>query len=133
MSVAFASRAIIHDDERRLLLGKQTTGLSAGKWSFIGGRDGGSELVRLAAARHVREQTNLEFVYARLFRKLDYDEDQDPLGRIWNIAYLVGTAVGDLVLNEEVSEVGYFERGEIVQLPLAFGHDEIVAEYFDQS
>lgn len=125
MEPHIACRAIITDEEGRILLVRRAEGVSTGEWCLPGGKPNSSpkETEEQTVIREVEEETSLIFTgtYAD---KVESPENEK--GEIWLTYLYVGKAVGRIVLQHENSDAGFFTDEERAELPIAFGHHEII-------
>lgn len=98
--------------------------LFPGCWGFTGGRVEYGESLRDAAKREVKEETNLDFEPTDpfLFGKT-IEGDTHIIGH----AYL-GTWKGEVKLNKESSEYGWFTYEDAAKLPLSFNALTLLGE-----
>jgi ADP-ribose pyrophosphatase YjhB (NUDIX family) len=124
------SRAIIYDDEQRILFAKRGRGNGKGQWALVGGKPEAGESAEEAVIREVLEETGL--VFTPKFFKEELSNKHDPDGIAWKVSYFAGRAAGKLTLDlSENSEAGYFSRDQIGSLDTTLGHDGIVFEFLD--
>lgn len=124
------SRAIIYDDERRILFAKRGRGNGKDQWALVGGKPEAGESAEEAVIREVLEETGL--VFKPEFFKEELSSKHDPNGITWKVSYFAGKAAGTLALDlSENSEAGYFERSQIDSLDTTLGHDRIAYEFLD--
>lgn len=118
--------AIIERDGKILLLKRANTKTFEGYWTLPGGKLENNENSENAVKREVKEETNLDF-NPSLF-KLYYEDFPEF---VWKAKTYIfhGKFTGNLVINEESSEFGWFSIGEINNMKLAFNHNEIIKEF----
>ncbi len=122
------SRAIITNNEGRVLLGKKAKGTAAGLYMLIGGKLDNNEMAIDAVIREVKEEIGLDFIPTPYLEKID--AISDPTNP-WLSYYFVGAAKGQLKLNpDEVVDVIYISEDELDQINIAFDHKERLIEYF---
>lgn len=123
MEPNIACRAIISDEEGRILLVRRAEGASTGEWCLPGGKPNPNEAKEQTVIREVEEETSLIFTgtYAG---KTEGPENEK--GEIWLTYLYVGKAVGRIVLQHENSDAGFFTDEERSELVIAFGHREII-------
>jgi ADP-ribose pyrophosphatase YjhB (NUDIX family) len=123
--------AILWDETRtKLLLTRRSDN---GKWCIPGGGMDAGEDVQECCAREMWEETGLVVevgrllgVYSSPHRLLEYAD-----GNRWQVVifnFEVMAVRGDLTLNEEVTEFGYFTWDEIQQLDIMQHHLERIAD-----
>ena len=105
--------------EGRLLLGRRTPGtLMGGLWDLFGGKLEPGEDDPTALVRELREELSIE---ARIGEPLEvclYDDPRD--GSVFRSpVFVVNEWSGEIVLNPEHTEVGWFAPVEVASLPLA--------------
>ena len=70
------SRAIIYDDDGRVLLAKRARGAGEGQWALIGGKPENGEKPIETVVREVLEETGLTFSPTPL--RVEVDDTHDP-------------------------------------------------------
>jgi len=103
----------------RLLLGRRAPGgLMGGLWDLFGGKREPGEDDRGALRRELREELSIE---ARIGEQLDVCLYDDPRDRsVFRCpVFVVNEWSGEIVLNPEHTEVGWFAPVEVAALPLA--------------
>ncbi|MBI4160476.1 MAG: NUDIX hydrolase [Candidatus Yanofskybacteria bacterium] len=122
------SRAIIVNNEGKILLGKRVAGTAAGLYALIGGKPDEDESAVDAVIREVKEEVGLDFEATPYLEKFDRSVGPDDP---WMNYYFVGPAKGKLKLDPaEIESVIYVSRNELDKVNIAFDHKEILAEYF---
>jgi len=122
------SRAIIIDDEGRVMLGKRARGTAAGLYGLIGGKPDQDESPQEAIIREVKEETGLDFEPFPYLEMLDSSSDPNEP---WMVYYFVGTVSGELELEpNEVAAIVYLSENELGTVQIAFDHRERLIEYF---
>ena len=130
MTERAVSRAIIYDDRYRVLLGKRGRGMGEGLWALIGGKPDGDEKPGETIRREVLEELGVTYEAAPF--KEEVEDAYDPAGEPWTVSYFAGKIIGTLAVDAaENSEVGFFRRDELAGLPIAFGHERILEEFFE--
>ncbi|HSX17791.1 MAG TPA: NUDIX hydrolase [Candidatus Saccharimonadales bacterium] len=130
MTYKEVSRAIIYDDNRRILLAKRGRGNGQGQWALIGGKPENEENPSEAIIREVLEESGLIFA-PKLFKE-EVSDTHDPRGDTWRVAYFSGKATGKLSLRpEENTEAKFFTLNELESLDIAFGHLRIIKEFLE--
>lgn len=115
------TRALIFDEQGRILLGKRARGHGAEKWALVGGKPEEGETMEACVIREVREELGVEFTPA-LFLELD-DAESDP-PHIWKVCYYKGPIRGEFMLKpDEISEIGFFSAEDAEKLSFAFSHN----------
>ena len=133
-----ASRAILTDAEKRVLLVKRGPGQSSEEWCFPGGKP---EMITDSGEYESSEQTIHRESLEELGRDFDFvfwgtSLSTNPVtGQIWKTSLFVGEMddeVEAIVLNHENTEVRMFHLSELGSIAIAFEHREIL-EIFSQS
>jgi 8-oxo-dGTP diphosphatase len=124
-----ASRIIILNDKNHVLLTRRNLNdYEGGKWCLPGGKPENNESLILAAERELSEEvgikTNLHF-----FKSFKFPKFGD---RVWETHYFVGKSnqLPDKFNLDEVIEVGFFNYDQIQKLNIAFGHEEVLIDFF---
>lgn len=124
------SRAIIVNNEGKVLVGKRARGAGEGLYALIGGKPEGDETAQQAVIREVEEEIGLNFNPTFYLEEMDVQTDNQEA---WCVTYFTGQVTGELRLApSEVVEVKYVDETEVVNLPLAFNHKKILSDYFMQ-
>jgi ADP-ribose pyrophosphatase YjhB (NUDIX family) len=127
--------ALIFDDKReKILLTRRTDN---GRWCLPGGAmDAGESLVE-ACVREVFEETGLKVrvlkligVYSNPNRIIEYNDGN----RVQLVAhhFEVDAVSGELTLNNEVSEFGYFTAEEIATLDVMEHHRDRITDSLEE-
>ena len=122
-------RAIITNEQGKVLLGKRARGISTGMYTIIGGKSDLGEDPKTAVTREVKEETGLDFEPTSLF--LELEQEDDIFGK-WRVYYFTGEISGEIKLNkEEISDVIYVSEEEAdSRYDIAFDHNKILKEFF---
>jgi ADP-ribose pyrophosphatase YjhB (NUDIX family) len=96
-------------------------------WAIPGGFIDYGESAEAAARREAREETGLEVTLTGLLGVYSAPE-RDPRRHTLTVVY-VATAAGKPVAADDARDVGTFKRDNLPS-PIAFDHDEILADYF---
>ncbi len=124
-----ATRALIFDNERRVLLARRAGGHGIGLWSLFGGKIDKGEAPAEAVAREVLEEAGLTFTPIPFIDV--YDEPENEADKPWHNWYFSGPVSGELKLDREAhTEWGYFAEEEIRGLEIAFGQAEVIICFF---
>ncbi|MCM1348440.1 MAG: NUDIX hydrolase [Firmicutes bacterium] len=96
-----------------------------GMWALPGGFMRMDETVEQAAARELREETNLSNVYLEQFRVFS-DVGRDPRERVVTVAFmaLVRPAECRLIAGDDAANALWFDECRLP--PMAFDHEEII-------
>ncbi len=126
---ALAADCVVFDKAGRLLLIRRKNPPFQGQYALPGGFVDYGERMEDAALRELREETGIEGrlvglvgVYSR--------PDRDPRGHCVSAVYLVDPGEQTPVAGDDAAEAQFVERYRA--LPLAFDHDEIVADALRQ-
>lgn len=122
------SRAIITNEEGKVMLGQRSQGLGEGLYALIGGKPDQGESAKEAIVREVKEETGLTFLPTYYLEEVDRDSDsEDP----WKVTYFTGTVTGDVKLEpSEIREIIYVSEHDLDLIPIAFNHKEKLKEFF---
>lgn len=121
------TRAIVLDSDGRVLLGKRARGHGEGQWALVGGKPDNGESMKECVVREVHEELNVVFYPTFIKKVLDDDSVNEP----WNVYLYKGLFTGKIKFKEdEISEIGFFEKTELNDLEIAFNHMELLKEYF---
>lgn len=122
---------LLYDAHREKILLTRRTDNSL--WCLPGGKMEAGESAAEACIREVQEETGLEVAILRLIgvyssphRIVQYADGNQF--QIVALSFEVALLGGDLTLNDEVSEFGYFTPQEIETLPLMEHHPERIAD-----
>ena len=123
--------ALIINDADEILLTKRTHPPFENCFCLPGGHIDAYEEAYRAIVREVREETSLNFVDAEFFF---LNEEIYPDKNIHNIAICyVGEGRGDLKINEESSEYGWYPIQDAAKMTLAFGHEKVIKYFLAQN
>lgn len=122
-------RAIITNNQGKVLLGKRARGISAGMYTIIGGKSDIGEAPKTAVTREVKEEIGLDFKPTLLF--LEREQEDDIFGK-WRVYYFTGDTSGELKLNEdEITDVIYVSEEEAdSRQDIAFDHSQVLRDFF---
>jgi 8-oxo-dGTP pyrophosphatase MutT (NUDIX family) len=122
------ARAIITDDEGRVLLGLRARGQGANQWALVGGKPDNSETPVATIKREVSEELGVGFEPVFYLQRVDDITDpQHP----WHVYYFTGHVLGEITIKEdEIKEVKYFSKEEVMALDIAFDHKERLLDFF---
>jgi len=96
-------------------------------WAIPGGFVDVGETVEHAACREMQEEVGLDVSITGLLGVYSRP-DRDPRGHTVTVIY-TGEASGQPVAADDAADVGTFYR-DTLPAPLAFDHDEVLADYF---
>lgn len=120
MRLDLASRQV------QILLVKRRKDPDQGKWAIPGGFVNLDESLEHAAARELREETNLEGL-ALLQLKAFGDPGRDPRYRVVSVAYFAFLHRGAQArAGDDAADVGWFSLAELP--PLAFDHTSLLEQ-----
>lgn len=113
--------------ELKLLLVERGNEPYKGYWALPGGFMKMDETIDQAAARELREETNLSNVYLEQFRVYS-DVERDPRERVVTVAFiaLVRPADYNVVAGDDAANAMWFNERQLP--PLAFDHREIIKQ-----
>ena len=125
------TRAIIINDQGKVLLGKRARNDAIGKWALVGGKPDGDETAEKAIVREVKEELGLSFKPKLWMEEVD---DNFGQGEEWKVYYFYGPADGTLDIKpDELSEVTFVSEKELENLDIAYDHKEILKKFFQQA
>ena len=126
-----AVRAIITNDEGKILIGKRANKSWKNRWSLIGGKPDFGETLVEAVVREVKEEIGVRFQNP-VFWKEEINDITVP-GEFWRTGYFFGNIEGNIKLkSDEISEIKYISRQDLDNFDIAFGHDKILEEFFSR-
>lgn len=122
------TRAIIINDEGKVLLGKRMRNGEVGKFALIGGTPDGDETDQEAVIREVKEETELDFdpvLYKKMEDKLSGESEP------WHVSFFAGKIKGTLQFKpDEISEIIWVSPQDLETVDIGFNHKEILREFF---
>ena len=122
-----ADSLLIRDGQ--ILLAKRSKGLSESPdcWSIPGGGVVYGESVQEALIREIKEELNLDLIDYKLWNVYSAMSDSYQIIAL----YFVGSAVGDIILQEkEISEAKWFDINlDLLDLELAFNQKQVIKDY----
>ena len=123
-------RAIIVNEEGKVLLGKREHGMGVNQYALIGGKPDGDETLAEAIVREVKEEIGLDFRPKSYLQLID---DYSVPGEEWLVEYFTGDADGDLILKEdEVLDIVFVSKEDLDSFSIAFNHREILEGFFSK-
>lgn len=123
------TRAIIQDEQNRVLLGLRARGHGANQWALVGGKPDKGEKLEDAIVREVSEELGADFVNTRFYlEKVDNDTDpQNP----WRVIFYTGELAGNITIKkDEILEIRYVSKEDLDKLDIAFDHKDRLLEFF---
>ena len=124
-----AVRAIILVDHNKVLLGKRARGVGIGQYALIGGKPDEGESEEQGIRRETGEEVGLGLRNLVFWK--DEANDKTIPGQTWRTYYFIGEAEGQVKLKlDEVEEVVEIDRRNLKDFDIAFGHREILEEFF---
>lgn len=128
-----AVRAIIEDNQGRvLILRRANTQFGEGSWCLPGGKIDYGQRVEEAMAAEIREELSVQLVHADfLFYQNSLSPEQG--GPHFINFYFRCSVSGDILLNEESSELAWVGLPDLDRYPLVFRNDEAIRRYFFES
>lgn len=121
------TRAIIVNEEGKVLLGKRAYGNGAGKYALVGGKPDQGEMMDQAIIREVKEEIGVNFNPQECFTILDHDTD--PRGT-WLVFYFTGPYEGDPKLNDEITDFIFVGEEDLPPIDIAFENRDRLIEFF---
>ena len=91
------TRAIIINDQGKVLLGKRARNDAIGKWALVGGKPDIEEIAEDAVVREVQEELGLSFKPTLWIEEVDATFGQ---GEEWKVYYFYGPAEGVLNMKQ---------------------------------
>lgn len=115
------------DDALQVLLIERGVEPFKGQWALPGGFMKINETLEEAAARELREETNLDGIYMQQFKAYS-TVDRDPRERVVTVAFIaiVKPAYHNLVAGDDAANASWFNFDNLP--PLAFDHRVILEE-----
>lgn|SRR3989338_4030218 len=102
VEIQVVCRAIILDNQNRVLLGKRARGNGVGQWALVGGRPEGVETPEQTIVREVKEELGINFIPQFFKEYLNTTADVVP----WQVIVFSGYFTGSVVPKvDEVSDV----------------------------
>lgn len=125
------TRAIICNDEGKILLGLRARGLGAGQWALVGGKPDDGESSDEAMRREVLEELGVDLENSNLYlEEIDISDPDNP----WKVYFYTGTINKPPILKQdEIIEVKYIGESDLDSLDIAFDHKERLKEFFNSS
>ena len=124
-----AVRAIILVDHNKVLLGKRARGVGIGQYALIGGKPDEGESEEQGIRRETGEEVGLGLRNLVFWK--DEANDKTIPGQTWRTYYFIGEAEGKVKLKlDEIEEVVEIDRRNLKDFDIAFGHREILEEFF---
>jgi ADP-ribose pyrophosphatase YjhB (NUDIX family) len=119
-----AGSAVILKDKKILLLQRSLNSKNApGEWTFpSGGVEEEDVSIEACVIREVKEETNLEFIVTEKFNFYDGLLNKK---KYFALVHL-GDVTGDLEIDSESEQAGYFSYEETLKLKIAFSYRQVL-------
>jgi 8-oxo-dGTP diphosphatase len=127
-AVKTAVVAVVKNDDGRILLTKRAIEPWLGKWVMPGGKIDLGEPITAALIREVKEEVGLEVHVEGLVDVFEVTPSEEHGNHYVILYYLVSPKGGDLVFNEEISEVIWADRETLLGLEITDGTKHILAK-----
>ena len=119
--------AVIIEQDGKLLLLQRAHEPWIGSWMIPAGYVEADEDPMDAAKREVLEETGLNVELGDLVKTYYFDDD--PRGNGVAFVYKAAKVIGEISLNGEATNAGYFGYDEIPSYLTKGGHDKIIGEW----
>ena len=116
---------IIKKNDKILLLKRANDQTKAGMWNLPGGGVEEKENYEEAIKREVKEETNLDIVELKFFKSF-IEEQENYIARP---IIFYGSTKGEIKLDFENSEFGWFTKEEIKNLKIIYNQKETILEF----
>jgi 8-oxo-dGTP diphosphatase len=127
-AVRTAVVAVVRDKEGRVLLTKRAIPPYLGKWVMPGGKIDPGEPITAALIREVREEVGLKVHVEGLVDIFEVTPSTEHSDHYVILYYLTSPRSGNLVLNEEISEVVWADREALSGLEITEGTRHILSK-----
>jgi 8-oxo-dGTP pyrophosphatase MutT (NUDIX family) len=122
------SRAIIVNDQGKVLLGRRVRPLGAGQYALVGGKPKKGETAESAIVREVKEELGIDFYPTSCIE--NEDSVSDPLSP-WSVTTFTGTYTGEFNVNSaDISDVIWVSDSDLDTIDIAFDHRDRLRDYF---
>ena len=101
---------VVIQNENGILLTKRQIEPSKGLWHFPGGGVLFGETLEETVKRIAKEELNLNVEIIKFLGTIEYPEKQEIFGHTISLAYLVKVNPGEIKLNWQASEFGFFKE-----------------------
>jgi len=124
------ARAIIVNNDRKVLIAKRAQRWNHGRWTLPGGKSDEGEAPEVTIVREVGEELSIPFT-PRLFKET-WEREPEGGREPWNVFIFAGPLEGTPTQKpDEISELMFVGRDDLDGLDFAFGHKDILIEFFD--
>ncbi|MBN2013261.1 NUDIX hydrolase [candidate division KSB1 bacterium] len=114
-------------DSFEIVLIKRNTKPYKGFWALPGGHIERNETAEAAIYREVKEESGLTFT-GSFYRYVDEIIPEEGIHAV--VILFAGSATGSFKLQElEVTDVNWFPAQDVMQMPLAFQHKEMITQF----
>ena len=121
-------RALLVDNQGRILLARREKPPEQGKWALVGGKLEMGETLEDCVRREVKEELGFDFSPTFVGYSENYKRDQADRHSI--MFYFKGYAKTPLKLKaDELTEARFFSLGELNQIDVAWDHKDYIFKY----
>jgi 8-oxo-dGTP diphosphatase len=118
---------IIYNNKKEILLTRRGIYPFRGYWVLPGGHVDSGELVKKTAVREVKEETGLKVKLVNSLGIYD-DPEGDPRHHTVSVVYLAKILSGELRINKEVLEFGWFSLNKLPK-KIGFNHRQMINDF----
>ena len=124
-----AARAIIVDENNKVLLGRRGRGVGFNQYALIGGKPDQGETIEQSIIREVEEEVGLKFIDPILW--IETSDNKTIPEQTWHVYFFVGGVSGEIKLKkDEVIDVVFAGEEDLDRLDIALNHREVLAQLF---
>ena len=124
-----ATRAIIVNEDNKVLLGRRARGSGQGQLALIGGKLDDGETLEQCVVREVAEEIGLRFVDPVLF--IQTADNKTIPEQTWHVTFYSGSGEGEINLKkDEVTEIIFAGEEDLDKLNIAFNYREVLEKFF---